>query len=313
MTRQKKKAILVTGGAGFIGSHLVDELLKHGNKVIVADNFSSGKLENLQKHKNLIIYSVDVAVHDISQIFKRWNIETIYHLAAIPGIQFSINNPIDSHLSNIDGTFILLEHARKYGVKRFVFSSSSSVYGGNYKSGSILHEELIPDPLSPYASHKLCGEHYCKLYHDLYGIKTVSLRYFNVFGPRQDSRGEYSAIIPKFIDNIKKDEPIDIWNTGNQKRSFVSVFDVVQANLLAGKTDNSKCFGEVFNIGSPVNYSVNEIAKALLQGFNSKIKPIRNKTKVVEPFETMPDLSKSSRLLGWKPQEEFYYKLQELF
>ena len=310
----RKKAVMVTGGAGFIGSHLVDELLKQGNLVIVVDNFSNGKRENLQtEDKNLKIFSLDISFDDLTMIFKKWDIETIYHLAAIPGVQFSISNPVDSHLANIDGTFILLEYARKHNVKRFVFSSSSSVYGGNCKPGSILNEKMIPDPLSPYASHKLCGEHYMKLYHDLYGLKTVSLRYFNVFGPRQDPDSEYSALIPKFIKLIKAGEQIDIWNTGNQKRAFVSVYDVVWANLLAGKTDNKKCFGETFNIGSPTNQSVNEIAAALLLGFGSEGKPIRNKTKVIEPFETMPDLTKSRKLLKWTPEKDFIYELQSLF
>jgi len=313
MVKQKNTAVLVTGGAGFIGSHLVDILLARGNQVIVIDNLSSGNINNLPIHKNLIFYHKDISLDDLSPIFKKWKIKIIFHLAAIPGVQFSINNPVESHLSNIDGTFVMLENARKFKVERFVFSSSSSIYGGNCKPGSILHEEMTPDPLSPYASHKLCGEHYMKLYYDLYGIKTISLRYFNVFGPRQNPDSEYSALIPKFIKLIKEGKQVDVWNTGNQKRAFVSVFDVVNANILASITNNKKCFGETFNIGAKENQSVNEITKILLQGLGSKIKPIRNKTKVVEPFETMPDLSKSKRLLKWQPERDFINELQSLF
>lgn len=313
MIRQKKKAVIVTGGAGFIGSHLVDELLRRGSNVIVTDNFSTGKLDNLQKHKSLTVYNSNIAIDDLSHIFKRYNIETIYHLAAIPGVQTSIQKPVDSHLSNIDGTFIMLELARKFNVKRFVFSSSSSIYGGNCKPGSILHEEMNPDPLSPYAAHKLCAEYYMKLYYDLYNIQTVSLRYFNVFGPRQNPKGEYSALIPKFISRIKAGETVDIWNTGNQKRAFVAVSDVVKANILAATTKDKKCFGEVFNIGAEDNQSVNEITDILLKGYGSKVKPTKNKTKVIEPFETMPNLSKSKRLLKWEPTRDFVYELQSLF
>lgn len=309
---KRKKGILVTGGAGFIGSHLVDELLKRNNKVIVVDNFSTGKIENLPKHKNLTVYSKDIALEDLTPIFKRWNIETIFHVAAIPGVQFSINNPVDSHLSNIDGTFIMLEIARKFKVKRFIFSSSSSVYGDT-KPGVKLTENMKTIPISPYASHKLCGEHYCRLYYQLYGIKTINLRYFNVFGPRQNPDSDYSAVIPKFIKQIKAGEQINIWNSGNQRRSFVSVQDVVNANILASKTNNIKCFGESFNIGNEDNISVNEIAKATLMGLGSRFKPLRNKIKVVESYSTQADLNKSKRLLKWKPQTEFYYKLQELF
>jgi len=308
----RNKGVLVTGGAGFIGSHLVEELLKRNNKVVVVDNFSTGKLDNLPKHKNLTIYNRDISLEDLTPIFKRWDFETIFHVAAIPGVQFSIMDPVDTHLSNIDGTFIMLELARKFKIPRFIFSSSSSIYG-NTRPGLAIREDTIPNPISPYAAHKLCGEHYCRLYYELYGIKTISLRYFNVFGPRQNPDSDYSAVIPKFIKQIKAGEQINIWNTGNQSRSFVSVKDVVSANILASKTNDKKCFGEAFNIGDDGNISVNEIAKATLMGLGSRLKPLRNKVKVVEPFSTLANLSKSKRLLKWQPEEDFYYRLQELF
>jgi len=310
---KKKNAVMVTGGAGFIGSHIVDELLKRGNYVVVVDNFSSGKMENLPVNENLLVYTIDISIDDMIHIFKKFNIETIYHLAAIPKVQFSIQDPVSTHLANIDGTFVLLEYARKFNVKRFIFSSSSSIYGENSQPGIQLHEDFPADVLSPYALHKLVGEYYCNLYSKLYNIKTVSLRYFNVFGPRQDPNGEYAGAIPKFIKLIKEGKPITVWNTGKQRRAFVSVYDVVKANILAGSTNNKKCFGRTFNIGNYENQSVNEIINLLTLGFGSKIKLIRGKVKVIEPLETLPDLTNSKRLLGWEPIEDFHYRLQELF
>ncbi len=225
---------LVTGGGGFIGSNLVEELLKQGHSVRVLDNFSTGRRENLAEFKEDIeLVEGDIrSYHIVKQAVK--GIEVILHQAALPSVPRSINDPITSNEVNVGGTLNILDAAKDAGVKRVVFASSSSIYGDNPELPK--HERMTPKPLSPYAVSKLTGEHYLHVFNKLYGLETVALRYFNVFGPRQDPSSQYSAVIPKFIKAINNNEQPMIFGDGEQSRDFTYVENVCQANILAATT-----------------------------------------------------------------------------
>jgi len=216
---------LVTGGAGFIGSNIVEELLKRGYKVRVLDNFSTGKRENLKQfNKDIELIEGDIrSYHIVQQAVK--GIDVILHQAALPSVPRSIKDPITSNEVNVVGTLNILEAAKDAGVKRVVYASSSSVYGDNPELPK--HEKMMPNPLSPYAVSKLAGEKYCNVYSRLYGIETVGLRYFNVFGPKQDPNSQYSAVIPLFIKAIMNDKQPIIFGDGTQSRDFTHVANVV--------------------------------------------------------------------------------------
>ena len=307
--------ILVTGGAGFIGSHLVDRLLKEGNKVAVIDNFSLGKHENIHHNMtnpNFHLYIDDITdIRTIIELLKNNNFDAILHVAALPRVQFSIEKPEETFKTNVIGTMNILEAARICNVKRVVFSSSSSVYGNQEKIP--LKEDMIPNPMSPYALHKLIGEQLCKQYNVLFGIETISLRYFNVFGPRLDVNGDYSCLIPKFIKKILGNETPTIFGDGEQTRDFTYVDDVVEANILAMSTKNNKCFGETFNIGTGYKkYSVNEVTKEILNLTGKNIKP-KYGQPVIEPRHTLADITNAKEMLGWQPKVDFRDGLGKTF
>lgn len=295
---------LVTGGAGFIGSHLADRLLQDDGSVILLDNFyykNRGNIAHLKDKNGLTVYNRDIC-GNLDDVFQAHKIDVVFHLAAIPRVQFSIKNPQETHDVNVNGTVNLLEACRKSGVKRFVFSSSSSVYGD--QPTLPLSEGMMPNPMSPYAFHKLIGEHYCKMYHDLYGMETISLRYFNVYGPRQDPGGDYACLIPKFIKLIKEGRQPTIYGDGEQTRDFVFVSDVVSANLAAAETENKGCFAQAFNIGEGKNRSVNQVTDKILRLARSKIEPVHGPA-VIEPKNTLADISKAKRMLGWETKIDF--------
>jgi nucleoside-diphosphate-sugar epimerase len=301
------RKILVTGGAGFIGSHLVDGLLDLGHDVTIIDDFSSGRRTNLEHHENnpnLKIINISICDKDISSFFK--DVSVVFHVAALPRVQFSIDFPEKTNEANITGTLNVLEHAKKNGVKRFIYSSSSSVYGDQVKLPLV--ESMKPDPMSPYGLQKLTGEYYCKLYYLLYGIETISLRYFNVYGPRQVASGGYSNLIPKTIGLSYKGKSPEIYGDGLQTRDFTYVKDIVEANILAAKTHNKEAFGEVFNVGNNSNLSVNEVVGIILG--DKKISPIY-KEPVVEPKNTLADNSKIKRILNWQPKFSFEEGIRE--
>ena len=246
---------LVTGGAGFIGSNIVRRLLADGHAVRVLDNFSSGKPENLSDVVDDIelwegdirdYWTVERAVHDV---------DVILHQAAIPSVPKSMANPLTSHLVNVDGTVNLLETARLAGVKRFVFASSCAVYGDTDRLP--IDEDTPAQPKSPYAVGKLVGEHYVLGYHRAYGLPGVVLRYFNIFGPRQDPQGDYAPVIPRFIARLQAGEPPIVYGDGEQTRDFLYVENAVAANLLAAERDDM--VGGVFNVGSGQERSLNEL------------------------------------------------------
>ena len=287
---------LVTGGAGFIGSNLVDRLVKDGHAVVSIDNYSSGHRSNEQDGCTYINADVQDMEFWGRRLEKMDKIpEVVFHLAAKARVQPSIENPIEFHNANVNGTLALLNMCRIYGVKRFVFSSSSSVYGDTEQLPTT--EECSLNPMSPYALHKLIGEQYCKLYSELYGLETVCLRYFNVYGERQPTEGAYCLVMGVFAQQLLNGKPMTINGDGEQRRDFTYVGDVVDANIKAGfnsKIPIFKCEGDVFNIGNGDNRSVNQIAD-LLGG--DRI----HGDAVIEPKETLSDNGKSYRVLGWTP------------
>lgn len=303
---------LVTGGTGFIGSHVAERLLKEGNKVIVIDDSSLGKKENishLQENENLILYQRSIC-DDVDDIFKNNKIDAVFHLAALPRVQFSIQNPRKTHEANVNGTFNLLNTCRKFNVKRFIFSSSSSIYGDQEKLP--IEENALPNPISPYALHKLIGEQYCKVFTLIYGMETISLRYFNVYGPRQSPEGGYACLIPKFIKLISENKQPIINGDGEQTRDFTFCSDVANANFLAANTDNKECFGQAFNIGAGRNISVNEVTHSIIKLSNKKITPIHGPS-VIEPKNTLADITKAKDLLGWIPNVTFEEGLKQTY
>tara|TARA_Y100000310_G_scaffold331110_1_gene404088 strand:+ start:1548 stop:2483 length:936 start_codon:yes stop_codon:yes gene_type:complete len=291
---------LVTGGAGFIGSNLVDRLLDEKQEVVVIDDFSSGKKKNLKHHKgnkNLEVYERSIC-DNLDDIFECNKFNAVFHVGAIPRVQYSIKHPDKAHKANVEGTFNMLLNCKNHDVKRVVFSSSSSIYGD--QENLPLVEEMDPNPMSPYALHKLIGEQYCKMFNELYGLETVSLRYFNVYGPRQDPDGDYACLIPKFIDKVSKKEIPVINGDGIQTRDFTYVRDVVNANILAASTSNKNCFGKTFNIGAGDSYSVNDVSSKIVENFENGIIPIHGPS-VIEPKHTLAGISKSGEFLNWNP------------
>lgn len=292
---------IVTGGAGFIGSHLVSRLLADGYRVTVVDDFSSGREENLAgliSHPHLKVERLSILDEGLSSLFS--GADVIFHVAAVPRVQYSIRYPELTNRANIEGTLKVLEAARESGVKRIIYSSSSSIYGG--QDHLPLTESMAPNPMSPYALQKLAAETYCRMYHQLFGLETICLRYFNVYGPRQDPHGGYANLIPRSIHLMLRGESPVIFGDGSHTRDFTFVDDVVEANILAFHTKNTAAFGEFMNIGGGRNLSVNEVVSIILQG-----KPIQPnyQAPVIEPGDTLADIRKAATLIGWKPAVSF--------
>jgi nucleoside-diphosphate-sugar epimerase len=288
---------LVTGGAGFIGSHIVSYLVKNGHFVRVMDNFSSGKKENLAG----LLQDIDLLKADIrseSACLKATRgIDFVLHQAALRSVPKSMLYPQEYNEVNITGTVNLLEASLKNKVKSFVFASSSSVYGET----SIFpeKEDFLVQPVSPYALTKLAGEHYCRMFSYQYGLPTVSLRYFNVFGPRQSLDDEYAVVIPKFIHCIINDQPPPVFGTGRQSRDFTYVDNVVQANILAARRLKSR--GELYNVATGASCTIRELADKLNKILGQKIKPVFLKPRPGDVFKTLADLSRTKKMLGFRP------------
>ena len=284
---------LVTGGAGFIGSNLVDYLLKQGHEVICVDNESAecnDKFYWNDKACNIIGDITDYKF--MKNLFTE--VDYVFHLAAESRLQPAIKNPIEAVYKNCVGTTTILQCAREAGVKRFIYSSTSSGYGFNPSP----NVETQPDDcLNPYSASKVAAEKFCKMYSDLYGLETVVLRYFNVFGERSPTRGQYAPVIGIFDRQKNNKEPLTIVGDGTQRRDFIYVGDVAKANLIAAEaTIDKKYLGQVFNIGSGINYSVQEIADAISD--NQTYIPKREG----EMETTWSNIEKASEILGWKPE-----------
>lgn len=286
-----KMNCLVTGGAGFIGSNLVDELLNIGHNVICVDNESAECHEQFYWNNNAINYKIDICNYEsIEKIFK--DIDYVFHVASDARIQPAILNPKKSIENNVLGTLNMLELSRKNNVKRFIYSSTSSAYG---KKSLIPNIETQPsDPLTPYSTAKVFGENLCKVYYNLYGVETVSFRYFNVYGDRQPLKGQYAPVIGLFQRQKNNNEPLTIVGSGEQKRDFTHVSDIVNANILAlAMTDG---FGEVYNIGYGKNYSILEIANMISD--NIVFIPPRPG----EVNQTLSNTEKYKLKTGWNPK-----------
>ena len=291
---------LVTGGAGFIGSNIVKKILEQGDYVRVLDNFSTGRRENIAEfigNPNFELIEGDIT--DLETVQKSLNgIDFVLHQAAIPSVQRSVEDPLKSNNSNINGTLNMLLAAREAKIKRFVYAASSSAYGDN--TALPKKEDMPVMPISPYALQKYAGERYCQIFWKLYGLETICLRYFNVFGPKQDPNSQYSAVIPKFIGAMLKNEKPVIFGTGEQSRDFTFVENVVSANLLAVKAE--KGFGEVFNVGCGEQISLSQLLDIIKEILGKDIEPEYKEFRMGDVLHTRADISKGKEFIGYAPK-----------
>lgn len=292
---------LVTGGAGFIGSNIVEELLKRGEYVRVIDNFSTGRRENIAPFlKDVDMIEGDIcSYHTVMKAIRQ--VDYILHQAALPSVPRSIDDPITTHRVNATGTLLLLHAAVEARVKRLVYASSSSIYGDS--AGSSKVESMSPNPKSPYAVSKLAGEQYCKVFFQRFGVETVCLRYFNVFGPRQDPNSEYSAVIPKFIKLLMRDSSPIIYGDGNQTRDFTFVKNIVEANLLA--CDASSVAGKSFNIACGKSYSLNDLVRKLNDILDKNIAANYSEERQGDVIHSLADITLAKESLMYQPTINF--------
>ena len=298
---------LVTGGAGFIGSNLVDRLIDDGHEVVVIDDLSTGKEKNINSKAEFYKYNIttNILLSDVSSStyknhdWKKHKYDVVFHTAAKARVQPSIDDPIEFNRVNVDGTLNMLKFCVDNGVKRFVYSSSSSVYGEVKHLPTSENTQL--NPMSPYALQKLIGEQYCKLFSAVYGLETVCLRYFSVYGERQATEGAYCLVMGIFTNQILNNKPLTINGSGKQRRDFTYVGDVVDANIKVA-TIETEFGGDVFNIGNGNNRSVNELA-VMMVGLPNHVGayPRIHRPSVIEPEATLADNSKAWEVLRWIP------------
>ena len=292
--------VLVTGGAGFIGSNLTETLLQRGHFVRVLDDFSTGKRENLIFDKAYpSLETIEGDIRGFSTCRKAMNrIEYVFHQAALPSVQRSVEDPETSNAVNVGGTLNILIAARDEKVKRLIYASSSSVYGDTPTLPK--HEEMASYPLSPYALQKFIGEQYGRLFYQLYGLETISLRYFNIFGPKQDPNSVYSAVIPKFIDALLHGRSPIIFGDGEQSRDFTYIENVVQANLLALSAEH--LHGEAINIACGERISLNHLLNVLKEILGSKLSPIYQGPRQGDVRHSLADIRKGKEILNYEPK-----------
>lgn len=292
---------LVTGGGGFIGSNLVSRLVERGETVRVLDNFSTGKKENLSEFAHSIaIIEGDLRDHQAVRGAAD-GVDVILHQAALPSVPRSIKDPLSSNAVNVVGTLNVLQAARDAKVKRVVFASSSSVYGDTPELPK--HERMFPNPLSPYAVSKLAAEHYCRVFARVYGIETVSLRYFNVFGPRQDPDSEYAAVIPKFIKGMLRDKQPTIYGDGEQSRDFTFIDNVVQGNLLAATATCEP--GSVMNCACHGRVTLNQLVQTINELLGKDIHPLYAPSRPGDIKHSFAAIDLAHRLIGYSPLVDF--------
>lgn len=336
----QQSTILITGGAGFIGSHLVDALAtpKQQNKIIILDNLSTGKLANITHHfennyinlnkatakanknkeeqkevftisnktGNVTFIKADITNLALLQnIFKKYKPNYVFHQAAIPSVPRSVKDPVRSNKANVDGTLNVLVASKDNKVKKLVYASSSSVYGDTPTLPKT--EDMIPSPLSPYAVSKLTGEYYCKVFTECYDLLTVALRYFNVYGPRQDPKSEYAAVIPKFVTRTLNEESPIIYGDGKQTRDFTFVKDVAQANILAAKSDTNG----VFNVAGGKRITIDELATSIIDSLNIAVEPQYIDPRPGDILHSLADISKAKEKIDYEPLFEIHTGLKE--
>ncbi len=292
---------IVTGGAGFIGSHLVERLLRDGHQVRVIDNFITGKRENLaQLDGKLEVHEVSLTDADrLPPIFRE--VDYVFHLAALPSVPRSIDDPLTTHTYNVTGTLNTLIAARDAQVKRLVYAASSSAYGdviGEYKV-----EEMAPRPMSPYGVAKLAGEYYCQSFTHVYGLETVSLRYFNVFGPRQDPTSQYAAVIPLFITMMLDGQRPVIYGDGQQSRDFTYVDNVVHGNLLAARAPGAA--GQVMNLATAGRVTLLELVERVNRRLGTDFEPVLAPPRAGDIKHSRASIERARQLLGYEPVVDF--------
>ena len=294
--------VLVTGGAGFIGSHLADKLVKMQCEVSAVDNLYTGKVENLQLHLEdgtIEFFQGDIRDGKLVNKLVR-SVNAVVHLAAISSMPISVKNPFLTNDVNVNGTLNLLNACVNANVQKFIFISSCAVYGE--PSCLPINEKYQAQPLSPYAASKVAGEAYCKAFSEVHGLETVVLRLFNVYGSRQREEDTYSGVITKFVNNLICGKPLVVYGDGNQTRDFVYVEDVAEAVWLALERGNAN--GEAFNIGSGRSTSINELARLLIEIFGVEAEIVYEKARVGDLKQSYADIAKAEKVLGYKPKME---------
>ncbi len=292
---------LVTGGAGFIGSNLVEALLERGDEVVVLDNFASGRRERIEEFGGRVRV-VEGDLRSYERVHAAVSgVEVVFHQGALPSIPRSIQDPLTTNAVNVDGTLNVLLAARDENVRRVVFASSSSIYGD--APGLARTESQAPAPIAPYAVSKLAAESYCRAFWRVYSLETVCLRYFNVFGSRQDPDSQYAAVVPRFIKSLLEGKPPLVYGDGEQKRDFTHVGDVVQANLLAAEADGVG--GETFNVAAGRSRTVNELARSLAEIVGRDIEPVHTDPRPGDIRDSAADIGKAERVLGYQPSDAF--------
>lgn len=290
---------LVTGAAGFIGSHIAEALIARKDTPVILDDMSAGNKTNLAVNPEAKIYIGSILDENLlNTICTEHDIEGIFHLGAVASVKKSIENPALIHQVNCTGTLSILEAARKHDIEKVVLSASAAAYGDDPIFPKT--EDMTPAPLSPYATSKIAAEMYLKNYTDLYGMKNTALRYFNVFGPRQDPNGEYAAVISKFTERITKGQAITIYGDGKQTRDFVFVKDVAKANLLA-MDNRTKTAADLFNIGTGIQTSLNDLAEMIMTAAGIKVPVNYEAVREGDVRYSCADISKAEKVLGYKP------------
>jgi len=298
---------LVTGGAGFIGSHIVDRLISEGHEVVVLDDFSTGHHSNLQQHESLTVVEGDISHKEtVDECMK--GVDWVFHKAAVASVPKTVNDPVGSSKVNYQGTLYLLEAARNNNVKRFIFASSAALYGDEPTLPKV--ETMCPVTLSPYAVDKLASEFACGMYTKLYGLDTVCLRYFNVYGPRQDPSSPYSGVISIFTDKLKNKQTPTIFGDGQQTRDFVFVSDVVEANMKAATTEAGT--GQFYNVATGNKITLNELLKILCGIYDTEFDVNYAEARKGDIKESYAVIDKAESLLDWHPKIELNHGLKLL-
>ncbi len=287
---------LVTGGAGFIGSNIAEALVKRGEQVVVLDNLSTGYEKNIAHLRNDLSF-IKGDVRDAATVREALaGVDYVLHEAALASVPRSIEDPVFVTDVNVRGTLVMLDEARRAGVKRFVYAASSSAYGDSERLPK--EESMTPKPLSPYAASKLMGEYYCAVYAHVYGMSTVSLRYFNIFGPRQDPKSQYAAVIPIFVSQLMAGTPPSIFGDGEQSRDFTFVENVVEANILASRCENAR--GQTINIACGTRYTLNDLFNQMRDILGSSLAPRYAEPRAGDVKHSHADISAAERLIGYK-------------